>query len=434
MKPRRIELYQPLENTTHFNHNFITLNQLMLKLYQPEDITYYVQLLKAYEIRVSLIGATSASCFLFSLWMFSSVDFRFLLKNRADLNTWYQLSCHDWETKKKATAAKRSNTEAIVPINASFIRNLKHLHNTYPNNNNKKLLNVQLYENLKLDLVVICRHKCALSDSNAAVLINALQILTLERHARERRTHEHDQAQEQLAVAGTVLGQHAVTLAEHVQRVDGPDDVLVQRQLVAGLFGLSASSVVVDEHERERERGQPQSDGHAVRGREAHVDHHEPVDEHSQYAAHGDGAADHAVLDRPPLVRAVPPLNSIGGPPVSDSAAACAVAVSAGDTDHTTVQYSDSASASIWPTTGSTISGRRRPCRSLHVPAAMARAMGTSCVTSAFQPLMGATTCCAVASSRHLEPTRPAISPVGSHALYSNRLVLRHPENTIATK
>jgi len=104
-------------------------------------------------------------------------------------------------------------------------------------------------------------------------------------------------------VAGTVLGQHAVTLAEHVQWVDGPDDVLVQRQLVAGLFGPSARTVVVDEHERERERGQTQADGYAVRGRETHVDHHEPVDEHSQYASHGDRTADHAVLDRSPFVR-----------------------------------------------------------------------------------------------------------------------------------
>lgn len=33
-------------------------------------------------------------------------------------------NCHDWDTKRKAIAANRSQIDAIVPINASSIRNL----------------------------------------------------------------------------------------------------------------------------------------------------------------------------------------------------------------------------------------------------------------------------------------------------------------------
>jgi len=107
-------------------------------------------------------------------------------------------------------------------------------------------------------------------------------------------------------VARPPFGQHAVTVAEHVHRVDGADHVPVQRQLVARrLVGVRVrvrdGGGVVDEHERECHGGQSQADGHQVRRRETQVDHHDAVDDHAQYAARGQRAADRAVLDGAPL-------------------------------------------------------------------------------------------------------------------------------------
>lgn len=115
-------------------------------------------------------------------------------------------------------------------------------------------------------------------------------------------------------MVGPASGEHAVTVAEHVHRVDGARDVRVQRHFVvvrAGdghrrgrpVGGGGGGGGIIDESERERAGRQTEADGHQIRGHETHVDHHAPVDEHAEYATDGDGGAQHAVLDGPPFVR-----------------------------------------------------------------------------------------------------------------------------------
>lgn len=99
------------------------------------------------------------------------------------------------------------------------------------------------------------------------------------------------------------FGQHAVRVAEHFNRVDGANDVLVQRQFIGRhVFGVGGDGNVVDEHERQRHGGHTHADGHQVRGHEAKVDDHDAVGEHAQYGARGERAADHAVLDGAPFL------------------------------------------------------------------------------------------------------------------------------------
>lgn len=126
--------------------------------------------------------------------------------------------------------------------------------------------------------------------------------LTSKWHASERRARQNSQAQNDSAVILASLGQYAVTVAKHSDRVDGSDYVPVRWRLVLagrrkGLRtdirrGRVSPSY---EHKRQCHGDQTQNDAQYVRGQEARVRRNNSKDEHAHHAAQKKGTVHHAV-------------------------------------------------------------------------------------------------------------------------------------------